>query len=95
MSKMKCVEEVYDVLAAAGLKEDHVCFDDLVYGCVALACGEANTDVVSYLEELDNDRSGTSIALDIYAFVRASGSKERPSAIIARAIAAGRVGWGQ
>lgn len=95
MSKMKCLEEVYDVLAAAGLREDHVCFDDLIYGCVALACGEANTDVVSYLEELDNDRDGTAIALDIYAFVRESGSKERPSAIIARAIAAGRVGWEQ
>lgn len=95
MSKMKCVEEVYDVLAAAGLREDHMCFDDLIYGCVALASGEANTDLVSYLEDMDADRDGAAIALDIYTYVRESGSEERPSAIIARAIAAGRVGWEQ
>lgn len=95
MSKMKCVEEVCDVLVGAGLREDHACFDDLVYACVELASGEASTDVVTFLEEVDPDRNGTAIALDIYTYVRESGSKERPSAIIARAIAAGRVGWEQ
>lgn len=95
MSKMKCVEEVYDVLVGAGLNEEHDSFDDLLYGCVALAAGEADTDIVSYIESHDPDRTGAMIASDIYTFVRFCGSKERPSAIIARAIAAGKVGWEQ
>ena len=95
MSKMKCVEEVYDVLVEAGLDVEHDCFEDLLFGCVALATGEAESDLVTYVEDYDRDRTGAMIASDIYTYVRNCGSKERPSAIIARAVAAGKVGWEQ
>lgn len=95
MSMMKCVEEVYDALKGAGLRDDHNCFEDLLYGCVAMATGSEYTDIVAYIAAMDSDRDETSIGLDICSFIRHCGSKDRPSAIVARAVAAGKVGWEQ
>lgn len=95
MSRMACVENIYDVLVGEGLRTDHACFDDLVIGCSELVAQDKGTDIVSVLAEMDEDRDETTIALDIYEYVRNCGSAAKPTAIIAKAVAAGMAGWEQ
>ena len=72
MSKMTCMEAVYDVLAGrctAGL--DHDCFDDLVMGCYALASGESSEpDAVAWIAAHDKERSELEICRDICDYFR-------------------------
>ena len=92
MSKMTCMEAVFDVLAGqytAGL--EHECFDDLVKGCYALASGESSEpDVVAWIAAHDKERSEVEIRIDVCDFVRRHLGKVKPSEVIARAIQAGK-----
>lgn len=92
MSKLTCMEAVFEVLAGratAGL--DHECFDDLVMACYALASGESSEpDVVAWIAAHDQERSPEQICLDICDYFRRCNSGRLPSAVLAEAIAAGR-----
>lgn len=72
MARLECVEAIYDTLAAAGLRTDHACFDDLVHGCDLVATDPdwQGKGVAEAIAEHDPDRSETSIALDLvdYAY---------------------------
>lgn len=92
MSKMTCVEAIFDELTgkiSAGL--DHECLDDLMAGCFALACGESSEpDIVAWIAARDKERSEFQICLDICDYFRRFHGAAKPSAVIARAIAAGK-----
>ena len=92
MSKMTCMEAVFDALAGratAGL--DHECFDELVMGCYALASGESNEpDVPAWIAARDKERSELDVCLDICDWFRRYHGTAQPSAVIAQAIAAGK-----
>lgn len=92
MSKLTCMEAVFEVLAGrttSGL--DHECFDDLVMGCYALASGESSEpDVVAWIAAQDRERSQEQICLDICDYFRRHNSAAKPSALMAQAIAAGK-----
>ena len=92
MSKMTCMEAIFEVpagRATAGL--EHECFDDLVKGCYALASGESNEpDVVAWIAARDKERSEVEICVDICDYFHRYHGAAKPSALIARAIAAGR-----
>lgn len=92
MSKMKCMEAVFDVLAGrstVGL--DHQCFDDLVMGCYALASGESSEpDLVAWIAARDKERGELEICLDICDYFRHYHGTAKPSAVIEQAIAAGK-----
>lgn len=92
MSKLTCMEAVFDVLTGrvtGGL--DHECFDDLVMGCYALASGESNEpDVPAWIAARDKERSELEICLDICDYFRRYHGAAKPSAVMEQAIAAGK-----
>lgn len=92
MSKMTCMEAVFDVLVGqytAGL--DHECFDDLVKACYALASGESKEpDVVGWIAARDKERTEVDIRMDICDFVRRHLGRVKPSEVIEKAIQAGK-----
>ena len=92
MSKLTCLEAVFDVLAGpyvGGL--EHECFDDLLRACYALASGESSEpDAVAWIAAHDKERSELEISMDICDFVRRHQGKVKPSEVIAQAIQAGK-----
>ena len=97
MSRMACIENIYDVLVAEGLSADHACFDDLIIGCAAAAVDPVNPgkEVAQIIAELDEDRDEIMIALDIKELFVQSGCKNFVTDVLAKAIAAGKAGWNQ
>lgn len=97
MSRMACVENIYDALVAAGLNPEHACFDDLVMGCSTAAVDPTakGKEVVEIIADLDADRDEIMVALDIKEFFTASGCKAFVTDVIAKAVAAGKAGWNQ
>ena len=97
MSRMACVENIYDVLAAEGLNAEFSVFDDLIIGCTMAAIDPTaqGKEVVEILAELDEDRDEIMIALDIKELFVQSGCKNFVTDVLAKAIAAGKAGWNQ
>lgn len=98
MSKMTCMEAVFEVLAnnavtsvAAGDALEHQCFDDVLKGCFALASGESSEpDVPAWIAAHDSERSEFEVCLDICDYFYRYHGTARPSAVMERAIAAGK-----
>lgn len=92
MSKLTCMEAVFDAIAGVGTAGlEHECLDDLVMGCFALASGESSEpDVVAWIAAHDKERSDLEICRDICDYFRRFRGAAKPSAIIAQAIAAGK-----
>lgn len=92
MSRMACVEAIYDVLAGrttAGL--EHECFDDILQGCYALASGDGSeADVPTWIAAHDKERSELEVCVDICDYFRRYHGTAKPSAVMAQAIAAGK-----
>lgn len=97
MSRMACIENIYDVLVAEGLSADHACFDDLIIGCAAAAVDPVNPgkEVAQIIAELDEERDDITVCLDLKAYFRACGCKSFVTDVIAKAVAAGKAGWNQ
>ena len=97
MSRMACIENIYDTLTDAGLNPEHSSFDDLVQGCAALAVDpvEQGRDIVCIIADWDDSRTETEIALDIKDFAYQCGYRDQVVGLIARAAAAGKAGWSQ
>lgn len=95
MSKMAVVENIYDALTEAGLKTEHACFDDLVFGCTCLAVDPAyrGKEVLDWIADQDDARDEIQIALDIKEFFRISGCPGFVTDVVAKAVAAGRAAW--
>lgn len=92
MSKMTCAEAIYEVLAGKyNAVIDHECFDDVFMGCFALASGESNEpDVLKWIAARDKERTELEICLDICDYFRKYHGTVKPTAILAKAIAAGK-----
>lgn len=92
MSKMTCMEAIFDVLTEPSpLVTNCDCFDDLVMACFALASGEGSEpDVPAWIAAHDKERSEVEIYVDICDFFAKYHGKVKPSAVLARAIAAGK-----
>ena len=92
MSKMQCMEAIFDVLAGRGTAGlDHECFDDLIMGCFALAAGEDSApDVPAWITARDKGRDELKVCLDICDYFRRYHGDAKPSEVLARAIAAGK-----
>ena len=92
MSKLTCMEAVFDVLAGASTAGlDHECLDDLVMGCYAMASGESSEpDVAAWIAARDKERSELEVCRDICDYFRRFRGAAKPSAVIAKAIAAGK-----
>ena len=88
MSKLTCMEAVFDVLAGASTAGlDHECLDDLVMGCYAMASGESSEpDVAAWIAARDKERRNMIVTDDVIE----SRGAAKPSAVIAKAIAAGK-----
>lgn len=92
MSKMTCMEAIFGVLTErVTMGTEHQCFDDIAMGCFALASGESTEpDVPKWIAAHDKERSELEVCLDICDYFRRYHGTAQPSAVMARAIAAGK-----
>lgn len=97
MSRLVCVENIFDTLVDAGLSPEHASFDDLVLGCTALVDDPAKQekDIVSVIADMDESRSDVEIALDLKDYAYACGYKDKVVDLVRQAVAAGKAGWSQ
>lgn len=92
MSKMTCVEAIYEVLVEKyGIETDSECFEDVLFGCCAAAFGDITSgEVPEWLATRDLERDVAAVCLDIVSYFRECGIRAVPSEVIAEATAAGR-----
>lgn len=95
MGRIAAVENIFDTLADAGLDQEHECFEDLVWGCLALAMDAKaeDQDLVQVLAKWDQARSEEEILIDLADYRRACAPSVHLEQVIAEAVAAGRAGW--
>ena len=95
MGRIACVENIYDTLAAAGLRTDHDAFEDLIWGCMRAAIDPVGMGrhVPALIAELDGDRTEEQVVFDLVDFRKQCGCKEHLEHVIEKAIEMGRWGW--
>ena len=95
MGRIACVENIYDTLAGAGLRTDHVCFDDLLWGCMRAAIdpAAAGKGIPALIAELDSERTEEEIVFDLVDYRKVCGCEEHLEHVIQKAVEVGRWGW--
>lgn len=90
MSKLACIEAVYDVLRAAGLDSDGELFEDILNGCAAVAMGEGGFAEPLAWIAAGSGRTAAEVGYGLILYAHRCGCVRGISGILADAAEAGR-----